>query len=71
MGVHETGSCNTPDQSWQTDIVYIKITGRFFYLFIFIYEYSRYIVHHSLLISMDADSIILKAQAAIERLRRD
>lgn len=39
------------DERWQTDIKYVKITGRFFYLIIFIDEYSRYIVHHALLTS--------------------
>ena len=60
-----------PDEKWQTDIMYIKIRGRFFYLIIFIDEYSRYIVHHALMTSMDADSVSLEAQAAIEKLRKD
>ena len=60
-----------PDERWQTDIMYIKIRGRFFYLLILIDEYSRYIVHHALLTSMDADSVSLEAQAAIDMLRRD
>ena len=60
-----------PDEKWQTDIMYIKITGRFFYLLIFIDEYSRYIVHHALLTSMDADSVSLEAQNAIDILRKD
>ncbi len=38
---------------------------------IFIDEYSRYIVHHSLLTAMDADSGSLEAQTAIEKLRKD
>ena len=61
----------SPDERWQTDIMYVKISGRFFYLIIFIDEYSRYIVHHNLLTSMDADSVSLEAQVAIDRLRRD
>ena len=61
----------SPDERWQTDIMYIKIGGRFFYLLIFIDEYSRYIVHHALLISMDAGSVSLEAQTAIERLRKE
>ena len=61
----------SPDEKWQTDIMYVKISGRFFYLIIFIDEYSRYIVHHSLLTTMDADSVSLEAQAAIEKLRKD
>jgi putative transposase len=60
-----------PDERWQTDIMYVKIQERFFYLLIFIDEYSRYIVHHSLLTAMDADSVSLEAQAAIEKLRED
>jgi len=59
-----------PDERWQTDIMYIKINGRFFYLLIFIDEYSRYIVHHSLLTSMDADSVSFEAQSAIDLLRK-
>ena len=60
-----------PDERWQTDIMYIRIIGRFFYLLIFIDEYSRYIVHHAILTSMDADSVSFEAQAAIDRLRKD
>ena len=51
--------------------MYVKIRGRFFYLIIFIDEYSRYIVHHSLLTTMDADSVSLEAQTAIDKLRKD
>jgi transposase InsO family protein len=43
----------SPDERWQTDIMYVKIQGWFFYLIIFIDEYGRYIVHHNLLTSMD------------------
>ena len=49
--------------------MYLKIAGRFFYLLIFIDEYSRYIVHHAILTSMDADPVGLEAQAAIDSLR--
>ena len=58
------------DERWQTDIMYVKIRSRFFYLIIFIDEYSRYIVHHSLLTSMDADSFSFEAQNAINILRK-
>ncbi len=51
--------------------MYVKIRGRFFNLIIFIDEYSRYIVHYSLLRAIDADSVSLEVQAAIERLRKD
>ena len=60
-----------PNEKWQTDIMYVKIRNRFFYLVIFIDEYSRYIVHHNLLTSMDGDSVSMEAQAGIEKLRKD
>ena len=60
----------SPDEKWQTDIMYVKIRDRFFYLIIFIDEYSRYIVHHALLTTMDADSVSLEAQTAIDKLRK-
>ena len=62
---------NHPDEKWQTDIMYVKVKERFFYLVIFIDEYSRYITHHALLTSMDSNSVSLEAQKAIEILRRD
>ena len=34
-----------PDERWQTDLMYVKIRGRFFYIIIFIDEYSRYLTH--------------------------
>ena len=61
----------SPDERWQTDIMHVKIKGRFFYILIFVVEYSRYITHNALLTSMDADSVSLEAQAAIDILRRD
>ena len=60
-----------PDERWQVDIMYVKIKQRFFYLIIFIDEYSRYIAHHALMTSMDSNSVSLEAPEAIEILRRD
>ena len=60
-----------PDEIWQCDIMYVKVKGRFFYLIVFIDVFSRYIRHHALLRSMDADSAGLEAQKAIETLRKD
>ena len=60
-----------PDEIWQTDIMYVKVLKRFYYLLIFIDVYSRYIVHHKLMISMDGDSVSMEAQKGIEKLRKD
>ncbi len=37
------------DERWQTDLMYVKVKNRFFYLIILIDEFSRYITHHTLL----------------------
>ena len=57
MGINKTVTSKSPDGKWQIHIMYVKISGRFFYLIIFIDEYSRHIVHHSLLTAIDADSV--------------
>ena len=58
----------SPNQRWQSDISYVKIGGRKYYLIIFIDEYSRYIVHWELMPSMDANSVSLAAAAALHGL---
>ena len=65
------GWATKPDAKWQSDIMYIRIHGRFFYLLVFIDEYSRYIVHPFFLELMDAESVRMEAQVAIEILRKD
>lgn len=57
-----------PDERWQTDIHYIKINGRNYYLISFMDEYSRYIVSWELMTGMDEDSVSLAAQSALEKL---
>ena len=57
-----------PNELWQTDIRYTKVGGRNYYLLSFLDVYSRYIVHHELLRSMDAISVSLEAAAALESL---
>ncbi|MCI0408075.1 MAG: IS3 family transposase [Acidobacteria bacterium] len=59
-----------PDQRWSTDLMHLKVAGREYYLVCFLDEYSRYIVHHELLLGMDGQTVSVAAQAAIERLPR-
>ena len=49
-----------PDERWQTNLMYVKVKKRFFYLIIFIDEFSRYITHHALMASMDSSSVSLE-----------
>jgi len=60
-----------PNQRWATDLLHLRMGERWYYLVSFLDEYSRYLVHHELLTSMDGDSIGLAAQRAVETLPRD
>ena len=57
-----------PDEKWQTDIKYIRVGARNYYLLSFMDVYSRYIVHHELLTWMDGQSVSVEAAAAIATL---
>jgi transposase InsO family protein len=54
-----------PDQRWQTDIRYVKVSARNYYLLAFLDVYSRYLVHHELLRFMDGRSVAIAAAAAL------
>ena len=60
-----------PDAVWATDLKYVAVGARNYYLISFLDEFSRYIVHHELLRTMDGASVSLAAQAALETLPRD
>jgi transposase InsO family protein len=57
-----------PDELWQTDIRYVKVAGRNYYLLSFLDVYARYVVHHELLTSMDGLSVSLAAAQALATL---
>lgn len=42
-----------PDERWETDLRYVKVDGRNYYLLSFLDVYSRNAVHHELLRWMD------------------
>jgi transposase InsO family protein len=56
------------DQRWSTDLMHLQVGGKVYYFIAFLDEYSRYIVHHELLLAMDGLSVSLAAQTAIETL---
>lgn len=60
-----------PDEIWASDLMYVVIGGRTYYLVNFLDEYSRMIVHHALVPSMDGMTVSIEAQAAIEKLLRE
>ena len=57
-----------PDEKWQSDIRYVKIGKRTYYLINFIDEYSRFNTHHELMRSMDGNSVALAAGKALSQL---
>ena len=60
-----------PNDIWATDLKFVAVGERNYYLITFLDEYSRYIVHHELLTSMDGHSVSVAAQAGLETLERD
>jgi transposase InsO family protein len=59
---------NRPDQRWSTDLMHVQVGSRIYYFVAFLDEYSRYIVHHEMLLGMDGLTVSLAAQKAIETL---
>lgn len=55
-----------PNQQWHTDVMYVWVAARFYFLVSFVDAYSRFIVHHKLLISLDGKSVAIELQAALE-----
>ena len=58
-----------PNQRWHTDCMYVSVAARFYFLLSFVDAYSRYIVHHKLLISLDGKSVATELQAALESVQ--
>lgn len=65
---HEKAS--RPDEIWGTALMYLKVKDQMYFFVAFIDEYSRYIVHHELVPSMDGVTLSLAAQRAVETLPR-
>ena len=57
---------NAPNQQWHTDVMYVWIAARFYFLLSFVDAYSRYVVHHKLLMALNGASVATELQAALE-----
>jgi putative transposase len=66
----EEEKATRPNQRWLTDLMQVQVGDGTYYFVSFMDEYSRYIVHHELLLGMDGISVSVAAQAAIETLPR-
>jgi putative transposase len=58
---------NGPNQQWHVDCMYVWVAARFYFLVSFVDAFSRYIVHHKLLMSLDGKSMAVELQTALER----
>ena len=63
----EEEKVSRPDEMWATDLMYLDVSGRKYFLLSVIDEYSRMIVHHALLPNMEGTTVSIEAQTAIER----
>ncbi len=57
---------SAPNQQWHTDVMYVWVAARFYFLLSFVDAYSRYVVHHKLLLRLDGESVSIELQAALE-----
>ena len=57
-----------PNQQWHTDVMYVWVAAKFYFLLSFIDAYSRYILHHKLLIDLNGSSVATELQAALEAI---
>jgi transposase InsO family protein len=60
---------NGPNQQWHTDVLYVWVAARFYFLLSFMDAYSRYVVHHKLLMSLGGESVAIELEAALEANR--
>lgn len=57
-----------PDQVWHIDLMYLYIPPRWYYLVDILDGYSRFLVHWSLNLTLEAHTVTLTVQQALERL---
>jgi transposase InsO family protein len=58
---------NRPHEHWHTDISYVKVGSRFYYLVCVLDGYSRFIVHWGLRESMEERDVAVVQQMAVEK----
>jgi transposase InsO family protein len=58
-----------PDEVWHIDLMYVCLSGRWYYLVDIIDGYSRFLVNWTLNTTMLAETVTLTVQQAVERLQ--
>jgi len=57
---------SAPNEQWHTDVMYVWVAARFYFLLSFVDAISRYVVHHKLLLTLDGQAVATELQAALE-----
>jgi transposase InsO family protein len=57
-----------PDEVWPIDLMYLSLSGRWYYRVDIVDGYSRYLVHWRLNTTMLSDTVTLTVQEALDRL---
>jgi len=65
---HKPAEPTRADEVWHTDLSYIRVPPRWYYLATFLDGYSRYLVHWELCLTLEAWECSTVAQAAFETL---
>ena len=64
----EEEKATRPNEIWATDLMYVQVGGTTYFFVSFLDEYSRYVVHHELLLGMEGVTLAWAAQKAIDTL---
>lgn len=56
---------SAPNEQWHTDVMYVWIAGRFYFLLNFIDAWSRYAVHWKLLLELKGERVAIELELAL------
>ena len=70
QALHRPPEPDHADQRWHTDLMSVKINGRWFYLIDVLDAYSRYLVYWEILLTARANAVVTAGQRALETLER-
>jgi transposase InsO family protein len=56
-----------PNQQWHTDVMYVWVSCRYYFLVTFIDAFSRYAVHHRLLVDLNGAAMATELEAALAK----
>ena len=56
---------NAPNQQWHTDVMYVWVAARFYFLLSFVDAYSRYVVCHKLMLSLTGEQVANALEEAL------